>query len=239
MCGIKMKKMKILTTLTFLIYSVVSFGQVEGVDSDKRVFLGLAFSPDYSYRTISSEMNVDLWNAAEEPKFGFTTGLVALFKFNPRFALETGLQFSDKGHKIQSTIRNSEPWPPNPLQKSNNIFHYQYLDIPVKANYFILTKKLKIFVSAGISANIFLNNKTTIINEYDDGSTETESVSEPDLKALNVAAMVGVGMDYAIANRLHLRVEPIFRHSVTNTLDAPISRYPYSLGANTVVFYEF
>lgn len=231
--------MKTITTLIFALFTLPIFGQSTEVNSDRTLFLGLAFSPDYSYRTISSEMNVDLWNAAEEPKFGFTTGLVALFKFNPRFALETGLQFSDKGYKIQSTIRNSEPWPPNPLQKSTNIFHYQYLDIPVKANYFILTKRLKIFVSAGISANIFLNNKTTLIYDYDDGSMETESVSEPDLKALNVAAMVGVGMDYAIANRLHLRVEPIFRHSVTNTLDAPISRYPYSLGANTALFYEF
>lgn len=95
--------MRILTTLTFVFLSIVAIGQPKEIDSTKRFSIGINFSPDYSYRKLylaNDEYGfVKHRNEKESPRFGFTTGLTVCYRLNSRFALESGLQFSDKGDK--------------------------------------------------------------------------------------------------------------------------------------------
>ena len=132
-----------------------------------------------------------------------------------------------------------EPVVPDPALPTNQVrfsHHYCYLDIPIKANYLILKGKINLIVTAGFSTNIYLYQRTKVSFV---GSDETNSSSNSeDLSRLNVAVLLGGGIDYNINQRLKLRVEPIFRYSIMPIVDAPIKQYQYSIGVNFGLYYQ-
>ncbi len=219
----------------------ISFGQTSDVISTGEYSWGLTFSPDYCYRTLNSESSgqwiADLRDSTEIPKFGFTTGLSLLFRPWNRISFETGIQYSDKGEK--TIILELNPLEPDPALPTNQVrfnHHYYYLDIPLKINYTVLKGKVKIFVSAGFSTNIYLYQQTKLSFV---GSDETNlSTSSGDFSRFNVALLIGGGIDYDIGKRLIFRLEPIYRRSVTPVVDAPIKQYQYSIGANFGLYYK-
>ena len=91
----------------FIFLSIVAIGQPKEIDSTKKFSIGINFSPDYSYRRLHSDIDdgfVEIRNKIESPRFGFTSGIVARYQLGSRFALESGLQFSDKGDKYEISI---------------------------------------------------------------------------------------------------------------------------------------
>jgi len=237
--------MKIL--LIFLtLFPLTTLCQSKDTTKTKRIAIGLTFSPDYSYRILrpdaTSKWRADRRDNLEIPKFGFTTGLSLLFQLNRNLTLETGLQYSNKGEK---TKNYSLTW--NTLSehedlalptKNTFIYHYNYLDIPIKVNYNILTNRLKFFISGGLSTNIFLFQKTTTILEYSDGHTKTNKSTGSGLSRINFAAVAGLGINYELTNSLTFRIEPSYRRSITSIINAPIKGYLYSAGLNTGIYYK-
>ena len=55
---------------------------------------------------------------------------------------------------------------------------------------------------------------------------------------ISIAVIIGAGIDYAINNKLNLRIEPMFRRAIIPLVDAPIKEYHYSLGANFGLYYK-
>ncbi|CAN5124463.1 hypothetical protein BH09BAC5_BH09BAC5_18900 [soil metagenome] len=229
--------------LTFLtLFPLTTFCQSNDTTKTKRLSIGLTFSPDYCYRTLkpnaSSKWIADIRDTLEIPKFGFSTGLSLLFQLNKRVALETGLQFSDKGEKQKPvTLIWGQPDPGLPT-KNTFIYHYNYLDIPIKVDYYILTTRLKFFVSGGLSTNIFLFQKTTSILEYSDGHTKTNNSTGGGLSRINFAVVAGLGINYDLTSRLTFKIEPIYRRSITSIVNAPIKGYLYSAGINTGIYFK-
>jgi len=209
------------------------------------IAIGFIFSPDYCYRTLKPDA-IDKWiadnrDSMEIPKFGFTTGASLLYKVSEHFTFETGLQYSDKGEKTKwfSDFIYNTPDPSIPT-RIKYIVHYYYLDIPVKVNYYLLTKRLKYFISGGVSANIFLGQTTTSIGEFSDGHTE-ERPSSHGLSAastINIAIIAGMGIQYSLNEKLSLRIEPTYRRSLTAFVNAPIKGYLYSTGVNLALYYK-
>ena len=231
----------IIITTIFIVNAYISFGQTSDVVSTKKISLGVIFSPDYCYRSLNSETSnqwiVDSRDSIEIPKYGFTTGLSLLLEPWNRISFETGLHYSNKGEKTKTIeLYPAEPGPALPTNRIRFIYHYYYLDIPIKVNYIVLKGKVKIFVSAGFSTNIYLYQRTKVIF---DGSDETSSSSSSgELSRLNFAVLIGGGIDYIINNRLNFKLEPIFRRSITPIVDAPIKQYQYSIGANFGLYYK-
>ena len=216
------------------------FSQEIDTTKTKRIAIGLTFSPDYCYRTLkpneTTKWIADFRDSIEIPKFGFTTGLCLLYQLNKRITLETGLQFSSKGEKTkQAPLIFAQPEPGNPI-KNTFIYKYNYLDIPYKVNYFILTKRLKFFISGGVSTNLFLFRNTTSIVEYIDGQTKTYNSKGGGLSRINIAVLAGLGINYELNNKLTIRIEPTYRRSITSIVNAPIKGYSYSTGVNTGLF---
>jgi len=210
----------------------------------KKLCIGLNFSPDYCYRTLKTDIShqwiADIRESLEIPKFGFTTGVGLIYILSNRINLETALLFSDKGYKTRKTdLIWSEPDPSLPI-KITFIYSYQYLDIPLKANYNIINSKLKLFLSAGVSANIFLTYKQTSIQEFSDGRTEkhTSGSIYNNFSKVNFALLAGLGIDYDLNNKIRFRLEPIYRRSINSIIDAPIKSYLYSAGLNAGIYYK-
>ncbi|MDY0078749.1 MAG: outer membrane beta-barrel protein [Bacteroidales bacterium] len=230
-----------ITSLLFILISSVVFGQTAEPVSSSKVSIGISFSPDYCYRTLNpqndfSEVIAEIRDETEIAKIGYTVGLSLLYKSWNRVSIETGLYFSNKGYQTEFVaVYDLEPTVPIFVNRAKSNYQLYYLDIPLKLNYFVLTGRAKLFTSAGFSANIFLDQREKVSFE-DPESTEIIK-SDAEFSALSVAVILGVGIDYAINNKLNLRIEPVFRHAIIPLLDAPIKEYQYSAGANFGVYY--
>ena len=227
--------------LFFMLMPMAIYCQNTDSPNKSKFSIGITFSPDYCYRILKSNdsdsKTIEYRDSIEVPKFGFTTGFAFLYNVNNRFNIEAGLLFSDKGEKSKIDLGPnllSDPSQPIKVSATNS---YQYLDIPIKANYSIIDKRLRLFISAGISTNVFLIGKETFIAEYEDGSTKKRSHDfSVDFSKINFAALVGLGLDYDLTNKVRIRIEPIYRRSINSIIDAPIKGYLYSVGLNAGVF---
>lgn len=238
---------RLLILLTFI--PLTTFCQNTDTIVTKKLSIGLTFSPDYCYRILKPDASgkwiAENRDTREIPKSGYTTGLNLALNISKRITLEAGLLYSDKGEKTKTNapiwVTSSGQPDPDPAlpTKITFIYHYIYLDIPIKANYYLLTKRVKFFLTAGISANIFLKQRITSIFEYNDGHTSTKSSSGNNAyEKINLAFTAGLGLGYDLTKKLYLKTEPTYRHSITPIIDAPIKGYLYSVGLNTGLYYK-
>lgn len=231
------------TILSLLVFT--SYAQ-ENKESNKKLRVGVSFSPDYAYRVLKSSNDdhegfVQFRNQTESPKFGFTTGLRGLYQLAPKWNIEFGIVYSDKGEKeVWTTTTEIDPRYGFVYGGMNRVefkYHYKYLDIPLKINYSFISKRAQFFASAGVSGNLFLAHTTESYYETSEGEvSEQRETNNAAMEPVNFALMFGLGVDYAIKSKMSLRIEPEFRHSITAINDHPIKRYPYSLGMNIGLF---
>jgi hypothetical protein len=72
------------------------------------------------------------------------------------------------------------------------------------------------------------------------GNVQTHDLDNPEPPdKINLMMLAGFGLDYLISERLFIRVEPIYRRSLTKIRDASSDFYFWSLGANVGVYYHF
>lgn len=226
--------MKVLISVLIVFSSILSFGQ-DPVVEQHRFSAGLNFSPNYSYRVLKyrSELQyfVDTREESEHASFGFNTGLTAQYNMGALLELELGLQYSR-----QTNIFKNVPAYDDLSFTSVGLVDYQcryyYLEIPVRLNYRVLNKKVFWYVTGGVSLNIFLKDKTKYWLTYNGGLKEVNTVENAtvDPNSLVYAVIGGVGAGYNITEKFNLRLEPLFRYSLTPLEEAPIDQHNYSVG---------
>ena len=194
------------STLLILLISTLALGQSKDSIKLNGFKIGIVFSPDYCYRFLnysaSNNWVEDLRNDEEEPTFGYTTGLGFKMDLTDRWVIETGLLYSIKGEQTRDTnlvwvVPNA-----NLPVKSKTQYHFKYIDIPLKAQYYFGNRRVKFFLSAGVSFNIFSEKATKVISEFEDGHKTSEN-SMVDLGYLkfNLAALIGCGIKYDIKKK--------------------------------------
>jgi hypothetical protein len=157
----------ILISIMLLLFTPV-FSQKEF----KKIRLGISYSPAFSYRKLnyseSDKWVADLKNDEEIPKYGYSCGINLLYNINEKFAVHTGILYSDKGEKTKPVIL---VWTSNntalPI-KSQTTFHNHYFDIPFQVNYYLADKKIKWYVTAGVEANKFIFENSSLQLTYSD-----------------------------------------------------------------------
>ena len=235
----------LLTLLYILPFALCS--QDAPVKEESKFSLGFSFSPDYCYRVLkpdaASQWIADHRDSIEVPKFGFTSGVNLDWHISQRFTLRAGMHLSDKGERIpirDAVWITTSPTPDPTLPKRYSFnYHYLYLDFPVTVNFFILTKRTKLFLSAGISTNLFLTQMTTTYYEYENGETKrNRSFGNNGFNRINLALVGGIGLGFDISEKMFLRLEPTYRRSMFSIIDAPINGYLYSFGLNAGIYYQ-
>jgi opacity protein-like surface antigen len=230
----------------FLLLPLFSLGQNQTNMKDTKFAVGLCFSPDYSYRYLSTDVDAKKFikeerDTSETPDFGFTAGVSLHYSFNKRFAVESGLLYSKKGYK--KTLTKFSAFDPNdPLIPERAVFYsrFDYLCVPVKFNYVFIDKRFKLFVTAGVSANFFIKEETKIVSEFSNRTTVKyveDNIS--DFRKLNLEFLAGIGADYNLNKHFKLRLEPLFRRSINSITTTDIKGYLYSGGLNFGVYYKF
>jgi hypothetical protein len=213
--------------LTFI--SFVSFGQ--GKMDLSKFQIGLSVSPDYSFTTNH--------NYYEIPKVGLTAGLNAVYQFNKRVGLETGLHYSNKGFQTKMIdLFYFEPEPTSPNQ-AKFIYNYDFIDIPLKANFSIGNKKTRFFTSVGVTMNIFLKETQTNIYAYGD-RTEKETINPTDnsIRKVNLSPSLSFGIDYTFNDNSYIRIDPTFRCAMFKLVDGGAPGNLISTGLNFSYFFR-
>ena len=218
-----------------MLFPVLAFSQVGDTLTKSKFELSIWGSPDYSFRTLKanseSKWVADIRDSLEMPKLGYTIGAGVGYLINKKIKIEAGVFFSDKGQRTKQYALETTTTGQQPTMYAYN-FHYYYLDIPVKVDYYLMTDKLKVYVMAGVSANVFLVQKTTSVESHANSDVRTNTFSHPDFNRLNVAVVAGLGINYPINKKSTLLIEPMYSRSVTSIINAPVKEYLYSVGVN-------
>ncbi len=230
----------------FLVFLSMSVKSQTEEPKPKKFSFGVNFSPDYSYRSLHSnnsdyDFAMNQLNDWEVPAFGFTTGLSVRYLANEKFEFESGIQFSDK---IYNFDVNKDDWDvpvhedPAIPDRSVTKNHFYYLGVPVKLNYYFLQKRIRMYLSAGVSADFFLDDKSKSIMKFSDGTEIRETFeNDYDYNKISLTGLAGFGAETKLSQRFGIRVEPVFRYSFTPLLDELMKVNLYSAGLNFVLYY--
>ncbi len=202
--------------------------------------IGCSVSPGYGYRKLKADAESNdikqIRDTLEVARFGYTAGINVKYRFNNKIGIETGILYSDKGEKTKRTSFEDVPSGQKVIYYTYK-YHYHYLDIPLKVNYYFFTGKVKLYVTAGISTNIFINKKTTLLKGHDKTDWEkTNSKTTTGFNRFNFALLAGAGINYKISDKLNLKAEPMYSRSLTSIINAPVKEYLYSYGLSIGIY---
>ena len=216
-----------------------------------KIQIGASFSPDYDYRTLKStgkenekitaKGTVDLRNDYEVGKFGYTTGISAIYNFSALFGIELGVQFSEKGYQTKVTK-------PTPMEKNdpaiptngwNFIYKYEYIDIPLKANFTFGKSRLRYIATAGFAANFLIEEKETTVMKFSEKTKkETYIRTSPYNNKFNISPVIGAGVEYNITNKISIRAIPNFKYGLMKIYDNPyMTTHLWNAGIDIGIFY--
>lgn len=229
-----MTTMKYLLLYSFILYLALGCKIVLAQDNKdfKRFQIGIIASPDFCYRSLTPQSIYQLYRN-NSPKIGYTLGANVCYNFFKSIGLETGVQYSNKGYKNIYTYRNTQN-----LQLTDKFYYsYHYIDIPIKINILIIVKKISFFSSIGITTNFLIKDSMSVIYIYPNGDKKTEKSRTTDspINKINFSPTASIGMVYKLNDRISLRIEPEYRHSLIRMIDKkilPYSEYLWNLGIN-------
>jgi len=128
---------------------------------------------------------VESCNNSEQPKVSYLSDVNFNYSLNNRFILSSGLTFMNTGEKIKKTKiifgNNIDPrlgfiYDIDSTSTSIPLnykfrYNYYYLQIPLKFKCYFGQKSIKTFLGGGVSADLYLTNRSVSIIEYENGET--------------------------------------------------------------------
>lgn len=225
--------MKKITLVLVIIFPFAFFGQDDEKIVNTKLDFGFSFSPDYSYRFLTSD-DENKWlkennDTLEIGRVGFTIGTNMLYKLNDNISVASGLWFSDRGER---TKKHSV------AQLNNYINHYYYIDVPLKMNYsFFENEYVKFFATAGLSVNVFVNH--TVISLVDGVESDYRLVDNKNISRVNLGALAGAGMDCRLTDKWYFKAEALYRQSISPIGSTPVKKYLFSVSPTLGFFLHF
>lgn len=206
------------------------YGQKDRMNSFQ---IGLNLTPDLNFRTLSIISNSE----GTVPKAGVTLGVNTSYYFKEHFSLEAGINYAFRNYQRDDLFQDSEQYDPRFPDISRHHLNFQYIEVPVLANFFTNHKKLRFITSLGVSSNIFLNLEEKTWWIYPDKVVEWNSPysSKPKNK-ISFSPIIALGLDYQISNKLNLRLQPTARYILPEKSSVVRA---FSIGLNFGTYYRF
>lgn len=186
-----------------------------------RFYTGGFISPDISYsrierqntgtRTIKNyQPNYDL------SKFSVTVGLEGMYQINHHLALTLGVQYSGKGGKTKEIEYDPSPIASDPVSMYY-VYDYRYIDVPIRFDVYFTRRKVAPFITAGVSTNFFINQRTEVFGiDENDEAMQLSSSSVSGFSSVTPQLQVGAGIDIALKYS-RIRIFPIYRIALSDT----------------------
>lgn len=227
--------------LFFLMGLSVFSLQAQDAFQHKKVRVGIQVSPFYSYRTLKGPSNfnlmIDEFNDLDRARIGYSLGFSFIVNVKKRIAVETGVNFSDRGFVRSNTL---DTLGGNTLEAYKFKYHFHYIGVPLKVNLYLVNRKVRLFVSGGLNSSIFISQgQRAHLEFFDETSSKGRAKVQLGDPYLLLSTIVGVGLDFHIVKRLNLRFEPIFRYAIYNSKKVPVDYLPYDIGFNAGLYLGF
>ncbi|MEQ8325417.1 MAG: porin family protein [Vicingaceae bacterium] len=177
------------TLLSVLCLLLISQGHAQ----EKKVALGLTFSPTVNWWKASSE-NL----SSDGSRIGFKYGLLADFNFGENYALATGIFINNAGGKYNAIEMMDS------LQ--NNVSYNQRLqsvEIPLTLR--MRTKEigyLKYYGQFGFSPELFINSTADVQVEGQEQRADVDQ--KRNVADLNLSLVLGIGVEYNLSGTTNL-----------------------------------
>ncbi len=233
--------------ILFLIFHTLSAQEIISKKEQQPFFVGLHFSPDYSYRRLVnndgqsvSQTIIRSRDRMEKARLGFTTGVSFGWNISSRLQIESGLFYSAKGYKTHKQLLvYIPPVSPGDPVAVKHVYRKQFLDIPLRVVYLWGGKKLQMAPSGGMVINLLLNQGQVTYNYYGSGEVKRDNTKlQDDIREVNLSVQLGMGLRYRLNGRLKLMAEPVLRYGLLNSADTPVAEKLWTGGLNTGLYFS-
>lgn len=241
--------MKPLNTLIILMFVLGSAYGQNHKSSSKKIQIGINYSPDYNYRTLTINHKTqgatqvkDIRNKTESPKFGYTAGLQIALAFHPKIALNIGLQYSNKGYKLKEkphAISESDLLNEQHYIATRFKYTFHYIDFPLSISYLLGKKRMQMVASTGVTANIFIKEYLSIFRNTESNQIYIILPSHYNYHKFNLSATISCGINYHLHSKIDVRLEPTFRYQLLKVINSDLSAHLWNFGLNTGLLYSF
>jgi hypothetical protein len=182
--------------------------------------IGFGFNPSVNYRTfgIKSDFQYDIYEEFKEIQDSINQFLPTLnYSFDilldlaPKFAIETGLQFHQKGY-----VFDNEEDPFDGYQSIRTSLLVSSVVVPLNMRFYLSRGIRPLFISVGASAG-FVTRISDITQIKHDDYTQTlvTSVFDNDYKKLDLGLRLGFGYRTYIGESGIMTIEPYFLKSMS------------------------
>jgi len=190
---VKFRKALYMRTL-FLSLSALFLFSISGLKAqEKKVALGLSFSPTMNWMKTKSE-----GLSSDGSKFGFKYGLMADFNFGENYSFATGIFINNGGGKYNSIEGDTSS-----VSTVNYDHKIQSVEIPLTLR--MRTKEigyLKYYGQFGFSPQIIINSTADI--QSDGGDSRNDIDMKDQVASFDLALVLGIGIEYNISGTTNL-----------------------------------
>lgn len=228
------------------LFPLLGFGQEINLLKKQKISVGLTISPDYCFRVLKGDSSatgiINNREFIEVGKFGNTSGISAAYSVTEFFSVELSVLYVNRGYQTKTISTGSSNQgssnPDIPVEYSIN-YTYNFIDVPIKAKYYLSNGKSRLFVFAGGSANFFFKEWVRTNTVYQDGRKKAvPSLTGYSFAPVSFMAIVGLGFAHDISSKMFYKIEPNYRRSITPIFSMPVKEYPYSLGIEFGLYYR-
>ncbi len=253
--------MKNRTLIAMVVFSCVlnSQGQNYNFSKSKKNHSAsvYSFSIDRNFRTLvanerlNSQDRIDFRDSISKPSIFISFGGNRIYPFSKNIYLDIGLLYLATGyHSIKEEKPEYYIGHPLNIFKTKNITKRKFLSIPIKFKYYFSKKKVKAFVSAGVSLDFFIFENSVEIGYLEDRSKIRDldlsivyfypNQGDPD-PPLIFSYVVEAGVEIPIKGDINLQIGPNFRRSIRSIYKDTwfYDEYIYSYGLNFGIIRTF
>ena len=247
--------MKILKTVLFFLFISLSDLASDSTKVEfKRFTFGIFASPDLDYRNLTANTQENYpqvsyynrpypnnyYNTAidrnkiEIPKLGFTVGTNLSYYFMKHFALSLGASFARKGYCTRDSYYGTS-------RPKGNFERYQfnYIEIPLKANFNFGKKKIRFVVSAGATSAFLLYEQTSVRQQTLNFGKKRYKDIKYSFNSFNLFPTGSIGIEFKIAKKIRLQIEPTFSYGLMSTINSYYDENLWSAGLNIGCYIPF
>ncbi len=232
-----LKHFPILLILAVTLFSSQTFAQ----DSENKLSMGFAISPDLCYRFLrvgKNEFKGSTYQKRKEvdrPRFGNHIVFNVERTLNERYSLSIGFGTSDLGFKTKSNSYQGsilEEW------TVREYYHYYFIDFPISLSTTVGSNKLKFKSDFFISPSWFYHFKRVdfLLPVTNPTVDETKVVGkESTEKVFNTFIGIRAGIKYDLNSKWSLTAQPEFKFGVFRNDGLS---HLWSLGLNVGCYYN-
>jgi hypothetical protein len=232
-----------------VIILIFLFGEVRAQSTneaqEQRFQFGVNFSPDVTYRVLNpivgdptSSFLVESRNEMEVPKLGVTFGVNMQFHLNRSWSIETSVHYSNMGYSFENSDFIYKDEEDDMLKRIYSVVNHNFIEIPLKVNYFFGKKDKRFFVSSGIVNNVLINSNERRAEYYQNSTNHRKFYFTESLSRYNVSFLLSSGIDFKLSPTRNFRLEPTFRYALFS-LSQTNQEQLYNIGLNIGYFFEF